>query len=97
MSKRILGPLYVQVLVAVAAGIAVGVFAPRLGGPLKPLGDGFIKLIKMLFAPIGFATVVLGIARLETMRDLWRVGLRALDCVELQTTFALAVGLGSCP
>jgi aerobic C4-dicarboxylate transport protein len=93
MSKRILGPLYVQVLVAVAAGIAVGVLAPHLGGPLKPLGDGFIKLIKMLFAPIVFTTVVLGIARLETLRDLGRVGLRALIYFEVLSTFALVVGL----
>jgi aerobic C4-dicarboxylate transport protein len=93
MSKRILGPLYVQVLVAVAAGIAVGVLAPRLGGQLKPLGDGFIKLIKMLFAPIVFTTVVLGIARLETLRDLGRVGLRALIYFEVLSTFALVVGL----
>jgi aerobic C4-dicarboxylate transport protein len=93
MSKRILGPLYVQVLIAVAAGIAVGVLAPRLGGQLKPLGDGFIKLIKMLFAPIVFTTVVLGIARLETLRDLGRVGLRALIYFEVLSTFALVVGL----
>jgi aerobic C4-dicarboxylate transport protein len=93
MSKRILGPLYVQVLIAVAAGIAVGVLAPRFGGQLKPLGDGFIKLIKMLFAPIVFTTVVLGIARLETLRDLGRVGLRALIYFEVLSTFALVVGL----
>jgi len=93
MSKRILGPLYVQVLIAVAAGIAVGVLAPRFGGQLKPLGDGFIKLIKMLFAPIVFATVVLGIARLESLRDLGRVGLRALIYFEVLSTFALVVGL----
>jgi aerobic C4-dicarboxylate transport protein len=78
MSKRILGPLYLQVLVAVAAGIAVGVLAPRLGGQLKPLGDGFIKL---------------RIARLETLRDLGRVGLRALIYFEVLSTFALVVGL----
>jgi len=93
MSKRTLGPLYVQVLVAVAAGIAVGILAPRLGGQLKPLGDGFIKLIKMLFAPIVFTTVALGIARLETLRDLGRVGLRALIYFEVLSTFALVVGL----
>jgi aerobic C4-dicarboxylate transport protein len=93
MSKRTLGPLYVQVLIAVAAGIAVGVLAPRLGGQLKPLGDGFIKLIKMLFAPIVFTTVVLGIARLETLRDLGRVGLRALVYFEVVSTFALVVGV----
>jgi aerobic C4-dicarboxylate transport protein len=93
MSKRSFGPLYVQVLIAVAAGIAVGVFAPRLGSQLRPLGDGFIKLIKMLFGPIVFTTVVLGIARLESLRDLGRVGVRALVYFEVLSTFALLVGL----
>ena len=93
MSKRVLGPLYLQVLIAVAAGIAVGVFAPRLGSQLKPLGDGFIKLIKMLFTPIIFTTVVLGIARLESLKDLGRVGLRALAYFEALSTLALVVGL----
>jgi len=93
MSKRLFGPLYLQVLIAVAAGIAVGALAPRLGGELKPLADGFIKLIKMLFAPIIFTTVVLGIARLESLKDLGRVGLRALIYFEVLSTFALLVGL----
>jgi len=93
MSKRILGSLYVQVLVAVAAGIALGLLAPGLGGRLKPLGDGFIRLIRMLFAPIIFVTVVLGIVRLESLRDLGRVGLRALIYFEVLSTFALVLGL----
>jgi aerobic C4-dicarboxylate transport protein len=93
MSKRLLGPLYLQVLIAVAAGIAFGAFAPGLAGALRPLGDGFIKLIKMLFAPIIFTTVVLGIARLESLKDLGRVGVRALVYFEVLSTFALLVGL----
>src|SRR6185295_14300338 len=66
--RRFLGKLYVQVL--------IGVFAPELGSDLKPLGDAFIKLIKMVFAPIIFATVVLGIAKMENMKELGRVGVR---------------------
>jgi aerobic C4-dicarboxylate transport protein len=93
LRKRVLGPLYVQVLIAVAAGIAVGALAPGLGGQLKPLGDGFIRLIKMLFAPVIFTTVVLGIARLESLKDLGRVGLRALIYFEAVSTFALLLGL----
>src|SRR4051812_8182686 len=93
MSKRLLGSLYVQVLIAVAAGIAVGAFAPHFGSELKPLGDGFIKLIKMLFAPIIFASVVLGIAKMESLKDLGRVGLRALIYFEVLSSFALVVGL----
>jgi len=93
MSKRVVPPLYLQVLIGVAAGIAVGAFAPRFGGQLKPLGDGFIKLIRMLFAPIIFTTVVLGIARLESLKDLGRVGVRALIYFEAVSTLALVVGL----
>jgi aerobic C4-dicarboxylate transport protein len=91
--RRLLGKLYVQVLVGVAAGIALGLIAPNLASDLKPLGDLFIKLIKMVFAPIIFATVALGIARMENMKELGRVGLRALVYFELLSTFALALGL----
>jgi aerobic C4-dicarboxylate transport protein len=70
--RRFLGKLYVQVLIGVFAGVALGFFAPHLGSDLKPLGDVFIKLIKMVFAPIIFATVVLGIARMENMKELGR-------------------------
>jgi len=93
MIRRLFGALYVQVLIAVAAGIAVGALAPGLGGRLRPLGDGFIKLIKMLFVPVIFTTVVLGIARLESLKDLGRVGVRAIIYFEVLSTFALVVGL----
>nr|WP_315595648.1 dicarboxylate/amino acid:cation symporter [uncultured Cupriavidus sp.] len=93
MIQRLLGKLYVQVLLGVSAGIALGVFYPELGSSLKPFGDVFIKLIKMVFAPIIFATVVLGIARMENMKELGRVGVRALLYFEILSTFALALGL----
>lgn len=93
MIRKLLGKLYVQVLIGVAAGVALGVWAPQLGSDLKPLGDVFIKLIKMVFAPIIFATVVLGIARMENMKELGRVGVRALLYFELLSTFALVLGL----
>ena len=76
--RRFFGKLYVQVLIGVFAGVALGVFVPHLGSDLKPLGDIFIRLIKMVFAPVIFATVVLGIARMENMKELGRVGARAL-------------------
>jgi aerobic C4-dicarboxylate transport protein len=91
--RRILGKLYVQVLIGVAAGVVLGFFWPELGSELKPLGDVFIKLIKMVFAPIIFATVVLGIARMENMKELGRVGVRALIYFEVLSTFALILGL----
>jgi aerobic C4-dicarboxylate transport protein len=91
--RRFFGKLYVQVLVGVFAGAALGFFAPHIAGDFKPLGDIFIKLIKMVFAPIIFATVVLGIARMENMKELGRVGVRALIYFEILSTFALALGL----
>jgi len=93
MLKKLLGTLYVQVLIGVVAGIALGIVAPQLAGDLKPLGDVFIKLIKMVFAPIIFATVVLGIARMENMKELGRVGARAMIYFEVVSTIALALGL----
>jgi aerobic C4-dicarboxylate transport protein len=91
--RRFLGKLYVQVLIGVFAGVALGFFHPNLASDFKPLGDIFIKLIKMVFAPIIFATVVLGIARMENMKELGRVGVRALIYFELLSTFALLLGL----
>src|SRR5678815_2537854 len=70
-----------------------GYFYPTLGVDAKPLGDVFIKLIKMVFAPIIFAMVVLGIARMENMKELGRVGTRALIYFEVLSTFALGLGL----
>ncbi|MBD5802776.1 Aerobic C4-dicarboxylate transport protein [Azoarcus sp. Aa7] len=93
MFKRFIGKLYVQVLVGVTAGVLLGIFYPQLGADLKPIGDAFIRLIKMVFAPIIFATVVLGIAKMESMKELGRVGVRALIYFEILSTFALALGL----
>jgi aerobic C4-dicarboxylate transport protein len=90
---RFFGKLYVQVLIGVCAGVLLGILSPQLGSDLKPLGDAFIKLIKMVFAPIIFATVVLGIARMENMKELGRVGIRALVYFEVLSTFALVIGL----
>ncbi|MDB5980998.1 MAG: C4-dicarboxylate transporter, partial [Pseudomonas sp.] len=85
--------LYVQVLIAVILGAIVGVLFPETGTALKPIGDGFIKLIKMLLAPVIFLTVVTGIGRMENMKELGRVGVRALLYFEVVSTLALLVGL----
>ena len=85
--------LYAQVLTAVLIGVLLGHFYPQFGEAMKPLGDGFIKLIKMLIAPIIFCTVVHGIASMEDMKKVGRVGLKALIYFEVMTTIALIVGL----
>lgn len=85
--------LYIQVLIAVALGIAIGYFNPTLGKALKPLGDGFIKLVKMMIAPIIFCTVVHGIASIGDLRKLGRVGIKALVYFEVVSTIALVIGL----
>ena len=85
--------LYVQVLTAIAIGIALGHFYPELGEQMKPLGDAFIKMIKMIIAPIIFCTVVHGIASMQDMKKVGRVGLKALIYFEVLTTIALIVGL----
>jgi aerobic C4-dicarboxylate transport protein len=91
--KRLSSSLYVQVLVAIGLGVLLGVLAPDWAVPLKPLGDGFIKLIKMLIAPIIFTTVVAGIAGMGDMKKVGRVGVKALVYFELVTTLALVIGL----
>jgi aerobic C4-dicarboxylate transport protein len=85
--------LYFQVLVAIALGIALGFFNPPLAQTMKPLGDGFIKLIRMMIAPIIFTTVVTGIAGMGDMKKLGRVGVKALVYFEVVTTLALVIGL----
>ena len=85
--------LYVQVLTAIAIGVALGHFYPEIGEQMKPLGDAFIKLIKMIIAPIIFCTVVHGIASMQDMKKVGRVGLKALIYFEVLTTIALIVGL----
>src|SRR5207249_8829285 len=85
--------LYVQVLIAVAVGIVFGRLFPDLGKSFKPLGDGFIKLVKMMIAPIVFCTVVHGIASMRDLKKLGRVGVKALLYFEVVSTLALAIGL----
>ncbi|WP_434633301.1 dicarboxylate/amino acid:cation symporter [Chromobacterium sp. CV08] len=85
--------LYVQVLIAIALGVTLGTLAPDLGAKMKPLGDAFIKLIKMMIAPIIFATVVVGIAKMGDMKEVGRVGVKALFYFEAVTTLALLIGL----
>ncbi|WAH56750.1 C4-dicarboxylate transporter DctA [Pseudomonas silvicola] len=85
--------LYVQVLAAIALGIVLGHFSPTVGEQMKPLGDTFIKLIKMLIAPIIFCTVVSGIASMQSLKRIGRIGFKSLIYFEVLTTFALIVGL----
>ncbi|MBA4014343.1 MAG: dicarboxylate/amino acid:cation symporter [Phenylobacterium sp.] len=85
--------LYVQVLVAIALGIAVGAIWPDVGIALKPLGDGFIKLIKMAVAPVIFCTIVSGIARMSDIKAFGRLGAKTLIYFEVVSTLALAIGL----
>lgn len=85
--------LYVQVLAAIALGILLGHFSPSLGEQMKPLGDTFIKLIKMLIAPIIFCTVVSGIAGMQNLKRIGRIGFKALVYFEVLTTIALVIGL----
>jgi aerobic C4-dicarboxylate transport protein len=93
MIYRLRRSLYLQVLLAAALGVAVGHFRPDWGVTLKPLGEGFIKLIKMLIAPIIFTTVVTGIARMGDLRKIGRLGLKTIVYFELVSTLALAIGL----
>jgi aerobic C4-dicarboxylate transport protein len=87
------GPLWVQVLCGMALGITLGMAFPHSGVALKPLADGFVKLIRMTLAPIIFATVVAGIARMGDLREAGRVGAKALVYFEVVSTVALLFGL----
>jgi len=92
-AKKLYKSLYFQVLVAIAIGVILGVLYPQLASQMKPLGDGFIKLIKMMIAPIIFCTVVLGIAGMEDMKKVGKTGGYALLYFELMSTAALIVGI----
>jgi aerobic C4-dicarboxylate transport protein len=85
--------LYVQVLIAIVVGILLGYFYPDLGKQMKPLGDGFIALIKMMIAPVIFCTVVHGISSIGDLKRVGRVGLKALVYFEAVSTLALMIGL----
>jgi aerobic C4-dicarboxylate transport protein len=93
MTRPFYRSLYVQVLAGIVLGVVVGVVWPDKGAAMKPLGDGFIKLIKMLIAPIVFATITVGIARMGAMRDVGRIGIRTLLYFEAVSTLALVIGL----
>ena len=85
--------LYVQVLIAIAIGVAIGYFDPKLGVQLKPLGDGFIALIRMMIAPVIFCTIVHGIASMGDLKKVGRVGVKTLFYFEAVSTIALVIGL----
>ena len=90
---RHLKSIYVQVLIAIALGILVGALWPKVGVAVKPLGDGFIKLIKLVIAPVIFCTVAGGIARMGDIKAFGRVGVKALLYFEVVSTLALVLGL----
>lgn len=91
--RPLLGPLWLQVMMGILLGVAIGAAFPHFAVTLKPLGDAFIKLIRMTLAPIIFATVVVGIARMGDIREVGRVGAKALIYFEIVSTLALLVGL----
>ena len=91
--SRWYGQLYVQVLIGIVIGAAIGYFVPDIGAKLQPFADGFIKLIKMLLAPIIFGTVVVGIAKMGSIKEVGRIGVKALLYFEILSTIALVIGL----
>ncbi|HEY1147673.1 MAG TPA: dicarboxylate/amino acid:cation symporter [Pseudoduganella sp.] len=93
MKKPFYKILYVQVLFAIALGVLLGIYLPADAVEMKPLGDGFIKLIKMIIAPVIFCTVVSGIANMQDVKKIGRVGGKALIYFEVVSTFALIIGL----
>ena len=93
MKKPIYKVLYFQVICAIIIGVLLGYFYPDLGASMKPLGDGFIKLIKMIIAPVIFCTVVTGIAGMEDMKKVGKTGGLAILYFEVVSTIALVVGL----
>jgi aerobic C4-dicarboxylate transport protein len=91
--KKLYQSLYFQVLLAIGLGVLLGYFYPETGAKMKPLGDGFIKLIKMLIAPVIFCTVVTGIAGMEDMKKVGKTGGLALIYFEIMSTVSLILGL----
>src|ERR1700730_3729074 len=91
--KKWYAQLWVQVFLAMVAGIVLGLADPGLGGRMQPLADAFIKVIRALIAPIIFCTVVHGIARMSDMARVGRVALKAIVYFEVLTTIALIIGL----
>jgi len=93
MMKNLFTSLYFQVIVAIITGVILGHYYPSFAVDLKPLGDGFLKLIKMMIGPIIFCTIVTGIAGMQNTKKVGRVGLKAILYFEIVTTLALIIGL----
>jgi aerobic C4-dicarboxylate transport protein len=91
--RRLLHNLTVRVLVAIAIGVLLGVVAPGTARAMRPIGDTFVALVKMVIGPIIFLTIVLGIANMSDLKKVGRVGVKAFVYFEIVTTFALAIGL----
>ena len=91
--RRLHKNLTVQVLVAISVGALVGFIWPDVGRKMKPVGDTFVNLVKMVIAPVVFLTIVLGIANMHDLKKVGRVGGKALLYFEIVTTIALAIGL----
>jgi aerobic C4-dicarboxylate transport protein len=85
--------LYIQVIIGVVLGAVLGHFWPAIAVEMQPFGDGFIKLVRMIIAPIVFVTVVVGIAKLSDAKEVGRIGLKAIVYFEVMTTFAMFIGL----
>jgi aerobic C4-dicarboxylate transport protein len=92
-SRKLYSNLYVQVLAGIALGVLFGFVDPERAAAMKPLGDAFIRLVKMLIAPVVFATVAVGIAQMGEMKELGRIGLRAMLYFEFSSIIALAIAL----
>jgi aerobic C4-dicarboxylate transport protein len=93
ISARQSHALYIQVLIAIVAGVVLGHFAPDWGAAMQPLGEGFVKLVRMMIAPIIFITVVVGIGKLTDTAEVGRIGLKAIIYFEVMTTVAMLIGL----
>src|SRR3954464_10468397 len=91
--KRLFKNLTFRVLVAIALGVLLGVLSPGTAKAMRPLGDTFVSLVKMVIGPIIFLTIVLGIANMADLKKVGKVGAKALIYFEVVTTFALAIGL----
>src|ERR1041384_4349255 len=93
--KKFYKTLYFQVIVAIVVGILLGHFYPTFAVQLKPLGDGFIRLVKMLIGPVIFCTIVTGMTGMDDMKRAGTVGVKALLYFEILTTIALLIGLAA--
>ncbi|MGE8552997.1 MAG: dicarboxylate/amino acid:cation symporter [Chryseobacterium jejuense] len=92
-AKKIYNQLYFQVIIAISAGVLLGNFYPELGEKMKPLGDGFIKLVKMIIAPVIFITLTLGIAHMTDLKKVGRIAIKAMIYFFTFSTLALIIGL----